>query len=571
MSDDLKRNIWLDGMMGLITGDALGNPVQFMPREKIKERGPVCGMEAGGVYETPVGTWTDDSSMALATLDSIREINAIAPEDIMLNFVRWLRHGDYTPFGKAFDEGVTCTEAIQDFERSRHWETCGRTGEYANGNGALMRILPVCLHLIEKEAAEGAEVFSIHDAVNAVHQITSLTHNHQRAMIVSGLYYFMAREVVFGSGSLTARLQKGLDEGFAFYGQNVLNLTQLSYLGRLRDLTELAGQGENEIRSSGYVIDTIEAAVWSLITTRSFQESLLKAVNLGKDADTVGAVAGGLAGLFYGYHGIPEEWLIVLQKREWVEELCTWDFKSPIPVIDIHAHLIPGIDDGSLDMEMTMDMIRCEYRQGVRGILCTPHGEGLRFGERLEKGWKEIRRRCKELYPDLKLGLGCELYLFPGDAKEGIEGLDWGKYISLNGTRYVLIEFSQNGLPFETIKESVLELKAAGWIPVIAHAERYYKSYKGITDVRWLKEQGCRIQINAYSLAGESKKSTRDLARQMVKEKLVDFLGTDAHKMYHRPPKVANGIKALMEISDTEYATKIAYQNAENLLMQTVD
>lgn len=208
-------------------------------------------------------------------------------------------------------------------------------------------------------------------------------------------------------------------------------------------------------------------------------------MNLGFDADTVGAVAGGLAGLFYGYQAIPEDWLKVLQKREWVEDLCTWDYQSPIPVTDIHAHLIPGIDDGSVDMNMTMDMIRCEYRQGVRGILCTPHGEDIISIEKLKKGWDEIRSRCDELYPDLELGLGCELYLYPGNVKASIERLRQGTYLPLNGTKYVL----------------------------------------------------------------------------------VDFLGTDAHRLFHRPPKVAGGMKELMKIADLDYAKKIAFQNAQDLLM----
>ena len=93
-------------MMGLVTGDALGNAIQFMSREEVRERGFVHDMEEGGVYETPAGTWTDDSSMALATLDSIREIGAVVPEDIMLNFVSWECHGEYTPFGEAFDGGA---------------------------------------------------------------------------------------------------------------------------------------------------------------------------------------------------------------------------------------------------------------------------------------------------------------------------------------------------------------------------------------------------------------------------------------------------------------------------------
>ena len=101
---------------------------------------------------------------------------------------------------------------------------------------------------------------------------------------------------------------------------------------------------------------------------------------------------------------------------------------------------------------------------------------------------------------------------------------------------------------------------------MIAHAERYYKSYSGIADVRWLKEQGCKIQINAYSLAGDRKRKVQDLARQMVQEKLADFLGTDAHRMFHRSPKVAGGMKELMKIADLDYVRRIAFQNAKELL-----
>ena len=559
MSD---RNIWLDGMMGLITGDAWGNPVQFMSREEIKDRGPVNGMEAGGVYETPAGTWTDDSSMALATLDSIREIDAVVPEDIMLNFVKWECNGEYTPFGEAFDEGNTCTAAIMNFIQNPDWRSCGKKGERANGNGALMRILPVCLYLIEQEQERGKE----QNAVEAVHQISSLTHNHRRAMMVSGLYYFMAREIVLGSGSLTERLQKGVDTGFAFYRQDIRNLTETARFGRLTDLAELRSLDECEIRSSGYVIDTLEAAVWSLISTVSFRECLLKAVNLGDDSDTVGAVAGGLAGLYYGYQEIPEDWLDKLQRRNWIEDMCTWNYQSSMPVTDIHAHLIPGIDDGSRNIEMTMEMIRSAYRQGVRGILITPHADGLVDTDALKRGWKEIQKRCGEGYPDLALGIGCEVYLDPRYMEDCIECLRLGSVLSLNGTKYVLVEFSQGGIPFEEIKICVTRLVNSGWIPVIAHAERYGKSYRSIDDVRWLKEQGCLIQINLYSIASDTSPERQEFTRQMIREKLVDFLGSDTHRMNHRPPKIANGMKALMETDDQKYVRKIAYQNARDLL-----
>ena len=313
----MDRNIWLDGIMGVIVGDALGDPVQFMSRDEIlqRTRGPVTGMESGGAYNMPEGTWTDDGSMTLATLDSIRELGVIDPEDIMTRFVDWYEDGEYTPFGKAFDMGNTCSDAIERFEREHDPKTCGGTTEHSNGNGSLMRILPACLYAYAKSLPADA-------AVRTVHEVSGLTHDHLRSKIACGLYYFCACAVLDEEGSLTERLQKGLDKGFAYYEGDIRNRVELAYYGRLRDLPELAAAPESSIRSTGYVVDTIEASIWSLITTDSFRDCELKAVNLGDDADTVGAIAGGLAGLYYGYDAIPSEWLSVIKRREWIEEMC---------------------------------------------------------------------------------------------------------------------------------------------------------------------------------------------------------------------------------------------------------
>lgn len=151
------RKMVLDGMMGLVVGDALGCPVQFLDREELRERGAVTEMEGYGTYNMPPGTWTDDSSMALATLASINERNGIDLRDIMERFLDWEFHGAYTPFGEAFDEGNTCSNAIYKYRDSHDLATCGETGEYSNGNGALMRILPVCLYFIQKEDISDAD------------------------------------------------------------------------------------------------------------------------------------------------------------------------------------------------------------------------------------------------------------------------------------------------------------------------------------------------------------------------------------------------------------------------------
>lgn len=308
-------NIWLDGIMGLVIGDALGDPVQFSSREKIKKDGLITSMEDGGPYNTPAGTWTDDSSLSIATMDSIIQKGFVVPQDIMDRFVRWLYCGDYTPFGKAFDNGATCTAAIHDYSKRHDWKTCGRTGERSNGNGGIMRILPVCLFCIDQDKKEYA-------AINRVHDVTSLTHNHTRALIGSGIYYFMARAIVNEDGDLNSRLQSGMDAARAFYQTAESYTKELENYGRMYDIEGFSLLDEGQIRSTGYVVDTLEAAVWSLSRTESFRDALLTAVNLGDDSDSVGAVCGGLAGLYYGYDAIPADWLAAIQKRDWIEDLC---------------------------------------------------------------------------------------------------------------------------------------------------------------------------------------------------------------------------------------------------------
>jgi ADP-ribosylglycohydrolase len=320
----MGKNIWLDGMMGLVVGDALGVPVQFMTRSEIRSRaqGPVTGMESGGAYDMPDGTWSDDSSMALATMASLQDKKNVDLNDIMLQFVKWEVKGEYTPFGEAFDEGNTCSSAIYDYIAHLDAATCGKKGEYANGNGALMRILPACLYYCDRQKKICT---SEDEAIYGIHAISALTHNHLRSQMCCGIYYFMAKRLIDGAGKavqLQQLLQEGIDAGLKYYGKDIRNLTEMAYLGRLFDLNELKDTPDEKILSSGYVIDTIEAAVWCLITTDTLKDCLLKAVNLGDDTDTVAAVAGGLAGLYYGYEQIPEEWLKVIQRRDWIEELC---------------------------------------------------------------------------------------------------------------------------------------------------------------------------------------------------------------------------------------------------------
>lgn len=310
-------NIWKDGMLGLIVGDALGVPVEFMSRTELMKN-PVTGMREYGTHHQPRGTWSDDSSMALAELDSIRTVGTIDYTDMMERFSRWCMYGEYTPFGEVFDIGIATSRALMNYAKGiAPLESGGKT-EWDNGNGSLMRILPVCLYLFERQKKVCT---SENESIYIIHAVSALTHAHVRSQMACGIYYFLVKAILEEEGSLENRLQKGMDRAYQYYRQDLSNHRELENYKRLADLSEFKETPKEGIKSSGYVVDTLEAAVWCLLHSYSYKETVLMAVNLGEDTDTVGAVAGGLAGLYYKEEGIPQEWTQILQRREWIEEV----------------------------------------------------------------------------------------------------------------------------------------------------------------------------------------------------------------------------------------------------------
>ena len=313
-----NTNIWLNGIMGVVVGDALGCPVQFESREEVA-RHPVTGMRGYGTFNLPEGSWTDDSSLTIALLESIRRVGEIDLDDIMGNFMKWLYDGEFTPYGESYDIGRGTMQAINRYKKNRKAKKCGGDEEWNNGNGSLMRIMPACLYC---SVMESSGMYSDRDAIDVIHSVGGLTHAHIRSNIACGLYFFMAKYILFREGSLQESILEGLTQGFAFYESYLADKENLHYYDRLKDLETFKSLPAEKIKSTGYVVDALEAAVWSLITTDSFDQALLKAVNLGDDTDTVGAIAGGMAGLYYGYDSIPEEWLSAIKRREWIEEMC---------------------------------------------------------------------------------------------------------------------------------------------------------------------------------------------------------------------------------------------------------
>ncbi|MGB4661449.1 MAG: ADP-ribosylglycohydrolase family protein [Mobilitalea sp.] len=312
----------LGGIMGLVVGDALGVPTEFQSREELSDD-PVTNMRQYGTHYQPAGTWSDDSSMVLASMDSLsKKLNYI---DMMDKFSSWLLYGEYTPYGEVFDIGVSTSNAIMNYTSGMTPLECGGKSTGDNGNGSLMRILPTALYFYG--IADNLHEYGNYEMMQKIHEISSLTHAHPRSQVGCGLYAgFIGNILRYRNQYQPLALMKECAQAvFGYYARHQYldeMIDELEEYSRLRDIDTFAKLSEYEIKSSGYVVDTLEAAIWCFITTDSYEECVLRSVNLGDDTDTVAAVAGGLAGCYYGYSKIPDELLKVIAKREWIEGLC---------------------------------------------------------------------------------------------------------------------------------------------------------------------------------------------------------------------------------------------------------
>ena len=299
-------------MIGHAIGDALGVPVEFCEREDLQEK-PVTDMLGYGTYPYPAGCWSDDTSMSLAALDSLAG-GELDFDDVMMKFGKWYYNDEYTPMGRMFDVGNTCSCAIDNyFVSQKSIAKCGLTGDRSNGNGSLMRIHPFVLYAYI-QFLNGTEE-GYWRWMGCIEQASALTHAHERSIMGCHIYADCL------SFLLKESSKESLRAGIKFAEGDLDYLPEFDYYQRIFD-PDFEKLTADEIKSTGYVVDTLEAALWCVLTTDNYRDCVLKAVNLGDDTDTVAAVAGGLAGALYGYDAIPKEWLNTLKRREYIEDLC---------------------------------------------------------------------------------------------------------------------------------------------------------------------------------------------------------------------------------------------------------
>lgn len=299
------------GLFGFCVGDALGVPAEFSTREE-RKKDPVEEMRAYGTYHQWFGTWSDDTSLTICLVDAIN--NGYSLQKVEKNFVNFYEKSYFTPYGEVFDIGNSTREAIIKMSNGINPIDCGGKLDTDNGNGSLMRILPVAFY--------GQEL-SGDELIKMTEELSSLTHGHKRSKLACIFYVEFAIQIILGY-----RKEEALDRTIIFINNNCLE-TYFDELINFKKILskEIINIPEEKIKSTGYVIDTLEAALWVFFHTTGYKEAVFKAINLGGDTDTIAAIAGGIAGIYYGIENIPNTWIQCLAKKEELyrmfEEFCS--------------------------------------------------------------------------------------------------------------------------------------------------------------------------------------------------------------------------------------------------------
>ena len=231
---------------------------------------------------------------------------------------------------------------------------------------------------------------------------------------------------------------------------------------------------------------------------------------------------------------------------------------------DIHCHILPGVDDGSRNMEESLWMLNKEYNEGVRHVILTPHFRYDMFEPHMNivtRQFMQLRRAAMNIGEDgMRLYLGCELH----SSMDMVECLKKGRRLTLAGSRFVLVEFS-NGDEKSYIEERVRSLLMNGFIPVIAHVERYKATRNDIGFLRELKDMGAYIQVNADTISGLDGLGAKTFAKKVMKSGLLDFVGSDGHRQTERIPEIGKCVAKMEKTMGSECVKKIFIRNPQKI------
>jgi len=298
----MQKKYCQSALLGLAVGDAIGVPAEFKSRRYMIEH-PIKDMVGYGTYNLPPGTFSDDTSLSMCLAEVLADEYNV--EKLAQYLLKWYEQAFWSARGEVFDVGVTTEKVMLKLKQGEPAILAGNDDEYSNGNGSLMRILPLLFFIHNKPVEERWKYTS---------EISSVTHRHIRSIIACFYYLEFARYIMQGKNKTEtySALQQEIP---AFLHQNNVPDVEIAHYDRLlkEDITLLH---EEKIRSSGYVVDTLEASMWCFMTTDTYSDAVLKAVSLGDDTDTIASITGGLAGLYYGVDSIPAHWVAQLARKD---------------------------------------------------------------------------------------------------------------------------------------------------------------------------------------------------------------------------------------------------------------
>lgn len=302
------KNTIKSGLLGVAIGDALGVPVEFKTRDNLKQN-PVTDMLEFMCWNQPRGTFSDDSSLAFCTAESL--CRGFDIEDMAQTFVKWMVEGYWGAHYKVFDIGGTTKHSLLRVVKGESAEFSGNFFDEDNGNGSLMRILPLVFYLQKEKDIE-----IIYRKVKAV---SSITHAHFRSVFACFIYVLYCLEILKDKDKFEA--YKDMKVVLSkFLEDKKYNPAEIQLFDRILKYDML--YVESEIQSSGYVLHSLEASFWCFLNADSYEETVLRAVNLGGDTDTTAAIVGGLAGIYYGVDDIPQKWIEHLVRVNDIKDLA---------------------------------------------------------------------------------------------------------------------------------------------------------------------------------------------------------------------------------------------------------
>ncbi|MBL8019901.1 MAG: ADP-ribosylglycohydrolase family protein [Leptospirales bacterium] len=303
----MKRGALEGTLIGIAIGDALGVPVEFRKRSELQAN-PVTDFTGFGTHDQPPGTWSDDTSLTLCLVEAL--LDGLDYGRIAQKFVSWRYNGYMTAHGETFDIGNATAQAIFRLRAGCEPTLAGDLDEHANGNGSLMRIAPIAFFTSSMELETRRRI---------VFDVAGITHGHPRSKFGCWLFTEFLRNIARGQSKEEA-LSVAHASIQSWVDAQGPGITEWIHFARCTPLIQDLPM--EEIKSTGYVVHTLEASLWCFLRSETFADAVLAAVNLGDDTDTTGAVAGAMAGAFYTTSTIPQRWIDQLAQMQMIRSLA---------------------------------------------------------------------------------------------------------------------------------------------------------------------------------------------------------------------------------------------------------